>query len=1406
MVAPAPNAFSRTASRTAPNKNPLPLLSDLPPKRSLEWIFHNDPDVLSLCSNNGITPLHFVQNAAAISSIEMLHFNYSNIRGLHYFINLKSLCLISQDIDVICGLDSLTHLDSLWICETKVSNIAGLCNCTKLTRLFLYENQIKQIEGLENLTLLEQLCLSDNQIRTIENLEALVNLRELQLGGNQIRYIGNALEANVNLQSLNLAGNQIQSFPEILNLVHIPALKSLALSDPDYAENPVCTLCNYQTNILHHFPNLTRLDSHNITPEARKAVAATVLKKRMFYNMCVQTIRRNTAILHQTIHLIYADAIIKKESVLQRQLYRQKCLRRHLDDLKWDNVSITRPGFSPPLQTLLTSASKQLDVLIIKAESQLHEAQESKLKCLDMVTFQANHLIKRSQIELEMGGNVRFEDIGSSHEEADKVMGLVKTFLSIGGATLLESEGVQLHRAVKVQNRGAKARYEAKMATKMNSESPIHLCLEVSHLQVFDLAEEGLSFKSKRPSAVAPITNFLQHYAGTPDTHIRYATILQTYADNMIYTSQFQAPQLISKREPNVSCYYYDVPDTQSSGNSSLPPQRHFEFTDLDMVLPVYLVEFSTVESTNTKEYAKFESSIIHYASSSKLAASEPPVLSQLVGSSSISASINDDGCSDVLVESHPDVDVAERTVSSTPMKVDADALQRLSSSATHLNIATSAIPPTFDEAISHFINLKTLSISHCALSRIPVALSALQSLNFLDISFNILSSLTGVKALNLSSLDASANKIVSLDGLTEIRETTIVDLDLRFNPVCLLLDFRNWVLGNTNALKVLNSKAVQENERFSELETVEGQVQTSSSPQPCIFRHLSIRTGSGLGSSSRLAFNVSQPITPSTITILELDWSNLTNTSSIPTSSLSSLRWLSLRHNRITNISNLSSLTKLEELSLYDNNLTSIDSLATLPKLSRLEAGRNSICNVEGGADGKWKSLTFLGIECNRIKELRNVATIGTLLELYIANNSIEDLHIIFPLKDLPRLIILDLSSNPVSSTSSYRLFTIFHLPRLKILDGLTISPADSVLAKETHQGRLTSELLSERVGRSIPFRSLGELDLSNCRLKDVECFSKAPGTDFKSLRKLNLEGNLLINADSLRGLPSLRLLNLSQNRIEKLFSTDPPMSDEFSLCPVYQVHEGQWGSDAWPVLEELNLAGNLINAVSELGLRRSGGLRILNLSGNRITKIDGLEKLPNLVELNLEFNQIRTVNMDAFCGVPSLRYLSVKENRLRCLQNFDNLTSLKVLNLGCNRIQDTLDFDKLHIPNLREIILQGNPVLRRPSHRLALISRLPSIEIIDKREVAEEERRRADGFGMDQPLPTSQTTHNPSHYSYNSGSNVYNLTTKLSSSVSGSSNGLAILPKFPSKPAIVILDGSDMRIGGYQLGRGSY
>jgi hypothetical protein len=81
--------------------------------------------------------------------------------------------------------------------------------------------------------MVDTLWLNDNQIRKVEGLEALPKLR------------------NVNLAS-NLIDNLIGCFREITNFGRLANLRSLQLNDTLFGQNPVVSLCNYQTYALFH--------------------------------------------------------------------------------------------------------------------------------------------------------------------------------------------------------------------------------------------------------------------------------------------------------------------------------------------------------------------------------------------------------------------------------------------------------------------------------------------------------------------------------------------------------------------------------------------------------------------------------------------------------------------------------------------------------------------------------------------------------------------------------------------------------------------------------------------------------------------------------------------------------------------------------------------------------------------------------------------------------------------------------------------------------------------------------------------------------------------------------------------------------------------------------------------------
>lgn len=104
--------------------------------------------------------------------------------------------------------------------------------------------------------------------------------------------------------------------------------------------------------------------------------------------------------------------------------------------------------------------------------------------------------------------------------------------------------------------------------------------------------------------------------------------------------------------------------------------------------------------------------------------------------------------------------------------------------------------------------------------------------------------------------------------------------------------------------------------------------------------------------------------------------------------------------------------------------------------------------------------------------------------MELYLGNNNIANSKEINNLKHLQKLIILDLSGNPFSRDENYRVYTLFVIKKLKVLDGISIEIQEQQMAKDLFTGRLTEEILQSRLcGQSA--LQVTDLDLSNCKLR---------------------------------------------------------------------------------------------------------------------------------------------------------------------------------------------------------------------------------------------------------------------------------------------------------------------------------
>jgi Leucine-rich repeat (LRR) protein len=616
---------------------------------------------------------------------------------------------------------------------------------------------------------------------------------------------------------------------------------------------------------------------------------------------------------------------------------------------------------------------------------------------------------------------------------------------------------------------------------------------------------------------------------------------------------------------------------------------------------------------------------------------------------------------------------------------------------------------------------------------------SSMPSLRHLDLSYNLLKRIEGLDGLPaLTSLLLQGNLVYRLEDVNVLKRHApdLLHLNLRGNSITDVKNYRSIILRRLVHLRSLDGLPVTTEERLSAGErpssiTWDVLVQYARTRGPLgwsllgriesIDSLIPITGSAGVPSSAAEDDEgaASSPVPAvfdlsvlERVQILELTHMRIRKISNLDR--LVNLRRLNFCDNEVSRIEGLDSLINLQELNLEENKITKIEGLERCLRLRKLELGKNRISRLEGVS--QLRELTLFSVEDNDLNSLVGVQSLLSLMEFYAGNNKISFSRDVAVLKDLPKLIILDLSGNNMcSADADYRLFTIYTLRKLKVLDGVSIDANESQRAKEMFAGRLSTEMLAERLGHT-SFGSVTELNLSASSIRDGLNVLE----DFVSLRELVLDSNNISDLEPICCLKNLQVLRLARNKIEAGLS-----SYSAGKCIVGRQLE------CFHQLEILDLSYNAISYLPALHLHRLTKLRSLLLAGNEIVKVEGLDNLVQLRELILDKNKIRQIDPASFASLINLRELRLEENAIRALDNFRPLVRLQSLNISCNRIMELQEIDKLvDLRSLLEIVMVFNAVARKPMYRPHLLRRLPSLQMIDGREVTYEERERADAL----------------------------------------------------------------------------
>ncbi|XP_022332451.2 leucine-rich repeat-containing protein 9-like isoform X3 [Crassostrea virginica] len=1355
-----------------------------------------------LCASNGLNPNKTQSGEfSAVEVLEMFFSGYPRIMYMDRFPNLHTLVFMGQSINKIEGLTTLTGLKELWISECQLKKIENLETCSKITKLYLYGNEISKIENIGHLTHLETFCLNNNKIKNIENLEKLRMLRTLNLAENEIDKIGHCLDANQKLTELNLSGNPISSLRELTHLMRLPDLQSMSLKDPQFPPAPVSLLCNYSTHVLYHLPSLSKLDTYDASKNVSELAEATVLKKKMYYNMRVKTVRRNLADIVSKMGIYKARLLEFSHERLRNLMNCIKEVRREFEDLMLETIDISvfhdmEPGDNLILVQDLEEESKlqkldengrfmaKMNCLkdrIKKWERKISEVECYQQEALHRVEVQAESVIRRMAIELESGGNVRFEEGNTSDVWFSSCHDLVLSRFCATDYREQGIAGIKIHRILRVHNRMLRKRFDDKLTGIVdntegeyfpsNRNTAYKKMLEYlfwtwdPHLpggvhETTRVLEEGfmdaISYKALGKDGAVPLSNSLsladrhrigyltkesreKEYTDTCPFRYGHLVISKVFLGKSVKAiderpiNRSNYPKIDAVFKPRKMCVPPSGGDSIHNCECSARQCEWYLF-DNELILPEYIVEFEYVTKFRSKSPFATFCDLTFDNKESKIPSvphldDDPMVDDDVLGM-------------EPLLKQRPRLTMLNEDL--IMKHVGVDSLD----SITVLNLHNNGISKL--KSIHSLHNLKRLTVSFNELNRLDEV--ANMGLEYLDASFNQISTLDGLKNMvKLKFFDLSWNKLSNTrEDLSILRKhaCNLLTLDLRHNNWLKPQNLRLRIIGRLKSLTLLDGTGVTELEATAALRVAAGSricqlsLLTHARVDLCKPRSLSLMPTAEI--LEKQSHNRPEKLNDTDthwylkVTSLFLDNQHITKLSGLER--LENLRYASFNGNDITKIEGLDHCLKLQELSLENNCISRLEGISKLTQLKRLCLGNNFISTLENTGIHYLGHLVYLSLEGNKLSSLLGLQKMSTLVELYVGNNVIGSVREIFYLKMLSNLVILDLFGNPVATeTDNYRLFIIYHLKNLKALDGSAIEAMEGNLAKDTFGGRLTPDFVAEKLGHS-NFQDVRELDLPNCSIRIVDL---GVGDTFLNLRSVNLEHNNLTSFSGLIHLPNIRVLCLNHNHIECIMPKQKPvnkMSKQGSSKNL-EFFSNDSSTPIMESLEVLHLGYNGIKDMSVLQLSRLTSLKALFLQGNEISKVEGMEGLHDLRELVLDRNKIKIITELSFANQWNLQELHLEENRIRELTYLNCMDNLQRLYLGSNRVQEMGELEKLDgLNSLGEISLVNNPVARRHLHRPVLVYRLKQLVIIDGIPINEEERGKAELYFMDQQVATTQ------------------------------------------------------------------
>lgn len=346
--------------------------------------------------------------------------------------------------------------------------------------------------------------------------------------------------------------------------------------------------------------------------------------------------------------------------------------------------------------------------------------------------------------------------------------------------------------------------------------------------------------------------------------------------------------------------------------------------------------------------------------------------------------------------------------------------------------------------------------------------------------------------------------------------------------------------------------------------------------------------------------------------------------------------------------------------------DISQISNIRNLKTLRFLELQRNKISKICGLET--LSSLQTLNLSYNEISEISGLEKLEKLEKLDLSNNKLKFITELEHLKNLKKL---ELSSNEIEEIGGLDILTKLELLRLGNNKIIKISGLDSLLSlKDLYLNNNKIEVI-ENISH---LRSLGLIDLSSNPITEI--------AGFQNLSNLK---NIRINNTNI---PKEVFDKLGGFKYDFEFRVKEPQNFIKFCNGDYVEYKGEFIYSNNNHLKLINL--NIEDIYDIKHLSELTSLEILELRGNKIKEIHGLESLVNLKKLYLSSNQIE--NIDNLKFFENLNILALHHNLITEINGLENLKNLKHINLSGNKITKISGLENQL--NIRELALSINNI----------------------------------------------------------------------------------------------------------------